>query len=150
MQLMELLARGYMRPSKSSFGAPVLFVSKKGGQMRMCIDYRALNRVTFKNNYHVPRVDDLLDSLARAKYFSRIDLKSGYYQIRVAVQDVHKTVMRTQYSSYEFLVMPFGLCNTPTTFTSIMNGIFHDEMHECVVVYIDDILIYSRNELEHA
>lgn len=149
-QLTELLARGYVRPSKSPFGAPVLFVSKKGGQMRMCIDYRALNRVTVKNNYPLPRVDDLLDRLAGARCFSRVDLKSGYYQIRVAAQDVHKTAMRTRYGSYEFLVMPFGLCNAPATFMSIMNGIFHDEMDECVVVYIDDILIYSRNEVEHA
>ena len=117
--------------------------------MRMCIDYSALNRVKVKNNYPLPRVDDLLDWLAGAKCFSRIDLKSGYYQIRVAAQDVHQTAMRTRYGSYEFLVMPFGLCNAPATFMSIMNGIFYDEMDECVVVYIDDILIYSRSEVEH-
>ena len=149
-QLTELLARGYVRPSKSPFGAPVLFVSKKGGQLQMCIDYRALNRVMVKNNYPLPRVDDLLDRLAGAKCFSRIDLKSGYYQIRVAAQDVHKMTMRTRYGSYEFFVMPFGLCNVPATFMSIMNNIFHDEMNECVVVYIDDILIYWRSEVEHA
>jgi hypothetical protein len=97
MQLTELLERGYVWPSKSPFGVPILFVSKKCGQMRMCIDYRALNRVTIKNNYHLPRVDDLLDRLAGATYFSRIDLKFGYYQIRVAAQDVHKTAMRTRY-----------------------------------------------------
>ena len=147
-QLTELLARGYVRPRKSPCDTPVLFVSKKGGQMRMCINYRALNRITVKNNYPLPRVDDLLNKLAGATYFSRIDLKSGYYQIRVAAQDVHKTAMRTWYGSYEFLVMPIGLCNAPATFMSIMNGIFYDEMDECVVVYIDDILIYSRGELD--
>ena len=150
MQLTELLARGYVRPSKSAFAAPILFVSKKGGQMRMCIDYRAFNRMTVKNNYLLPRIDDLLDRLAGAKCFCRIDLKSGYYQIRVAAQDVHKTSMRTRYGLYEFFVMPFGLCNAPATFMFIMNGIFHDEMDECVVIYIDDILIYSRSEVEHA
>ena len=116
----------------------------------MCIDYRALNQVTVKNNYPLPRIDDLLDRLTGAKCFSRIDLKSGYYQVRVAAQDVHKTAMRTCYGLYEFLVKPFGLCNAPATFVSIINGIFHDEMDECVVVYIDDILIYSRSELKHA
>ena len=147
--LTELLAIGYIRPNKSPFGVPVLFVSKKDGQLRMCVDYRALNRVTVKNNYPLPRVDDLLDRLARATHFSRVDLKSGYYQIRVANGDVHKTAMRTRYGSYEFLVIPFGLCNAPAIFMSIMNGIFHEEMDECVVVYIDDILIYSQSELDH-
>ena len=93
--------------------------------MRICINYRALNRITVKNNYHLPQVDDWLDRLAGATYFSRIDLKFGYYQIRVAVQNVHKMTMRTRYGSYELLVMPFGLCNAPATFMSIMNGIFH-------------------------
>ena len=121
--LTELLARGYVRPSKSSFGASVHFVSKNGGQLRMWIDYRALNRVTVRNNYHLPRVDDLLNMLADATYFNQIDLKSDYYQIRIAAQDVHKTAMRTRYGSYEFLVMSFGLCNAPATFMSIINDI---------------------------
>ena len=108
------------------------------------------NRVTVRNNYPLPRVDDLLDRLAGAKCFSRIDLKSNYYQVRVAAQDVYKTSMRTRYGSYEFLVIPFGLCNAPATFMSIMNGIFHVEMDECVVVYTDDILIYLRIAVEHA
>lgn len=111
--------------------------------MRMCIDYRALNRVTVKNNYPLTRVDDLLDRLAGTTYFRRIDLKSGYYQIRVAAQDVQKTAMRTWYGSYEFFVISFGLCNAPATFMSIMNGIFHEEIDRCVVIYINDILIYS-------
>lgn len=115
-QLSELLARGYMTPSKSSFGAPVLFVRKKGGQLQMCVDYRALNQVTVKNNYFLPRVGDLLDRLTGAIHFSRIDLKLGYYQIRVANEDMHKTAMRTRYDSYEFLVIPFGLYNASQPF----------------------------------
>lgn len=121
----------------------VLFVSKKGGQLRMCIDYRAFNRMTVKKNNYLPRVSDLLNWLAGATHFSRIDLNSGYYQIRVASEDMHKTAMRIRYGSYEFRVMLFRLCNAPLTFMSIMNGIIHEEMDECVVVYIDDILVYS-------
>ena len=149
-QLNELLARGYVRPSKSPYGAPVLFVDKKDGKLRMCVDYRALNKVTIKNNYPLPRIDDLFDRLAGARYFSRIDLKSGYYQIRIADEDVEKTACRTRYGSYEFLVMPFGLCNAPSTFTTLMNTIFREEMDDFVIVYIDDILVYSKTAEEHA
>jgi len=119
-------------------------VDKKDGKLRMCIDYRALNKVTIKNNYPLPRIDDLFDRLAGAKYFSRIDLKSGYYQIRIADADVEKTACRTRYGSYEFLVMPFGLCNAPSTFTTLMNTIFREEMDDFVIVYIDDILVFPR------
>lgn len=118
--------------------------------MRMCIEYRALNRVLVKNNYPLLRVYDLLDILAGAINFSQIDLKFGYYQSRIAAQDVHKRAMRTWYGSCEFLVMLLALCNALATFMSIMNGIFHVEMDECVVVYIDDILMYSRSEADHA
>lgn len=149
-QLNDLLERGYVRPSKSPYGAPVLFVDKKDGKLRMCIDYRALNKVTIKNNYPLPRIDDLFDRLAGAKYFSRIDLKSGYYQIRIADADVEKTACRTRYGSYEFLVMPFGLCNAPSTFTTLMNTIFREEMDDFVIVYIDDILVFSKTAEEHA
>ena len=149
-QLNDLLARGYIRPSKSPYGAPVLFVDKKDGKLRMCIDYRALNKVTIKNNYPLPRIDDLFDRLAGAKYFSRIDLKSGYYQIRIADGDVEKTACRTRYGSYEFLVMPFGLCNAPSTFTTLMNTIFREEMDDFVIIYIDDILVFSKTAEEHA
>ena len=109
-----------------------------------------LYSVFTNNNYHLSRVDDFLDRLAGATNFSRIDLKSGYYQIRVTNEDVHKTAMRTQYGSYEFVIMPFGLCNAPATFISIINDFVHEEMDECVMVYIDNIFIYSRNELDHA
>ena len=149
-QLNDLLSRGYIRPSKSPYGAPVLFVDKKDGKLRMCINYRALNKVTIKNNYLLPRIDDLFDWLAGAKYFSHIDLKSGYYQIRIADGEVEKTACCTRYGSYEFLVMPFGLCNVPLTFTTLMNTIFREEMNDFVIVYIDDILVYSKTAEEHA
>ena len=106
--------------------------------------------MTVKNNYLLPRVDDLLNRLADATYFSRIDLKSGYYQIRVANEDVHRTTIQTRYGSYEFLLMSFKLCNASTIFMSIMNGISYEEMDECVVIYIDDVLVYSKSELDHA
>jgi hypothetical protein len=116
----------------------------------MCIDYKALNEVTIKNNYLLPWIDYISDRLAEAKYFNRIDLKSRYYQIRIANKDVKKTACRTRYGSYEFLVMPFGLCNTPSTFTTFMNTIFREEIDDFVIVYIDDILVYSKTAEEHA
>ena len=149
-QLTELMERGYIRPSKSPFGAPVLFVSKKNGKFRMCVDYRALNKITVKNNYPLSRADDLMDRLSGAKYFTRIDLKSGYYQIRVAEKDVEKMACRTRYGSYEFVVMPFGLCNAPATFTTMINSIFHNETHDFVIIYIDDILVFSKTLEDHA
>jgi hypothetical protein len=149
-QLRELSSKGYICQSKSPYGAPVLFVEKKDGKLRMCVDYRALNKVTIKNNYPLPQIDDLFDRLAGAKYFSRIALKSGYYQICIAEDDTEKTAYRTRYGSYEFLVMPFGLCNAPSTFTTLMNTVFHEQMDEFVIVYIDDILVYSKTAEEHA
>jgi hypothetical protein len=124
VQLEELLAKGYIKPSKSPYGAPVLFVHKKDGTLRMCVDYRALNKVTMKNRYPLPRIDDLFDRLSGAKVFSRIDLRSRYYQIRIAQGDEEKTACRTRYGSYKFLVMPFGLTNTPATFCTLKNDIF--------------------------
>lgn len=115
----------------------------------MCVECRALNKVTIKNNYLLPRADDLLDRLARSKFFLRIDFKSGYYQIRAAKGDIENTACRTRYGSYEFLVMPFGLCNAPTTFTTMMNSMFQKETGEFVIIYINDILIYSKTEKDH-
>jgi hypothetical protein len=149
VQLEELLAKGYIKPSKSPYGAPVLFVHKKDGTLRMCVDYRALNKATVKNRYPLPRIDDLFDRLSGAKVFSRIDLRLGYYQIRIAEGDEEKTACCMRYGSYEFLMMPFGLTNAPATFCTLMNDIFREWLDDFVVVYIDDILIYSSSLEEH-
>ena len=148
-QLAELVNAGYVEPSKSPYGAPVLFVHKKDGGMRMCIDYRALNKLTVKNSYPLPRIDELLDRLRGARIFSKIDLRSGYHQIRVADGDVEKTAFRTRYGHFQFKVMPFGLTNAPATFMHLMNSIFREYLDEFVIVFLDDILIYSRNLADH-
>lgn len=154
-QLKDLLERGLIQPSASPYGAPVLFAKKKlddgtWGGLRMCIDYRALNKVTVKNRYPLPRVDELLDRLHGATIFSKMDLMSGYHQIRIRPEDVHKTAFRTRYGLYEFTVMPFGLCNAPATFQRLMNDILRPYLDKFVVVYLDDILIYSKTPEEHA
>ena len=148
-QLNELLDKKFIQPSKSPFGAPVLFVKKKDGSMRMCVDYRALNKLTKKNSYPLPRVDELLDRLQGARYFSKIDLRSGYHQVRISDGDVEKTAFRTRYGHYEFLVLPFGLTNAPATFMHLMQQVFKEYLDEFVIVFLDDILIYSRTEAEH-
>ncbi len=150
VQLEELLAKGYIKPSKSPYGAPVFFVYKKDGTLRMCVDYRTFNKATVKNRYPLLRINDLFDHFSGAKVFSKIDLRSGYYQIRIAEGDEEKTACRTRYGSYEFLVMPFGLTNAPATFCTLMNDIFREWFNDFVVVYIDDILIYSGSLEEHA
>ncbi|GJS04093.1 putative nucleotidyltransferase, ribonuclease H [Tanacetum coccineum] len=146
---LELLERGFIQPSVSPWGAPVLFVKKKDGSMRLCIDYRELNRVTIQNRYPLPRIDDLFDQLQGAKYFSKIDLRSGYHQLQVRPEDIPKTAFRTRYGHYEFLVMPFGLTNAPAVFMDLMNRVFHDYLDKSIVVFIDDILVYSKSKEEH-
>ncbi|GJQ89291.1 putative nucleotidyltransferase, ribonuclease H [Tanacetum coccineum] len=149
-QLQELTDRGFIRPSTSPWGAPVLFVKKKDGSFRMCIDYRELNKLTIKNRYPLPRIDDLFDQLQGSSVYSKIDLRSGYHQLRVREEDIPKTAFKTRYRHYEFQVMPFGLTNAPAVFMDLMNRVCKPYLDKFVIVFIDDILIYSRNEEEHA
>ena len=149
IQLQELLDQGFIQPSISPWGAPVLFVRKKDGTLRLCIDYRQLNRVTIKNRYPLPRIDDLFDQLRGTCVFSKIDLRSGYYQLKIKSEDVPKTAFRTRYGHYEFLVMPFGLTNAPAAFMDLMNRVFQPYLDRFVIVFIDDILVYSRSESDH-
>jgi hypothetical protein len=148
-QIDELLEKGYIRPSTSPWAAPVLFVEKKDGTKRMCIDYRALNEVTIKNKYPLPRIEDLFDQLRGASVFSKIDLRSGYRQLRIRPSDISKTAFITKYGLYEFTVMSFYLTNAPAFFMNLMNNVFMDYLNKFVVVFIDDILIYSQSEEEH-
>ncbi|KAL4016769.1 hypothetical protein IC575_024426 [Cucumis melo] len=149
VQLQELLDKGFIRPSLSPWGAPVLFVKKKDGSMRLCIDYRELNKVTVKNRYPLPRIDDLFDQLQGATVFSKIDLRSGYHQLRIKDGDVPKTAFRSRYGHYEFIVMSFCLTNAPAVFMDLMNRVFREFLDTFVIVFIDDILIYSKTEAEH-
>ncbi|KAA0061189.1 ty3-gypsy retrotransposon protein [Cucumis melo var. makuwa] len=149
VQLQELLDKGFIRSSVSPWGAPVLFVKKKDGSMRLCIDYRELNKVTVKNRYPLPRIDDLFDQLQGATVFSKIDLRSGYHQLRIKDGDVPKTAFRSRYGHYEFIVMSFGLTNAPAVFIDMINRVFREFLDTFVIVFIDDILIYSKTEAQH-
>ncbi|GJZ59750.1 putative reverse transcriptase domain-containing protein [Tanacetum coccineum] len=149
-QLQELADRGFIRPSTSPWGAPVLFVKNKYGSFRMCIDYWELNKLTVKNRYPLPRIDDLFDQLQGLSVYSKIDLRSGFHQLRVRDEDIPKTAFRTRYGHYEFQVMPFGLTNAPAVFMDLMNRVCKPYLDKFVIVFIDDILIYSRNKEEHA
>ncbi|GJV52978.1 putative nucleotidyltransferase, ribonuclease H [Tanacetum coccineum] len=148
-QLKELQDKGFIRPSSSPWGAAVLFVKKKDGSFRMCIDYREMNKLTVKNRYPLPRIDDLFDQLQGSQYFSKIDLMSGYHQLRVHEDDIPKTAFRTRYEHFKFTVMPFGLTNAPAVFKDLMNGVCRPYLDKFVIVFIDDILIYSKTRKEH-
>ncbi|GJV68804.1 putative reverse transcriptase domain-containing protein [Tanacetum coccineum] len=148
-QLKELYDKGFIRPSSSSWGAPILFVKKKDGSFRMCIDYYELNKLTVKNHYPLPRIDDLFDQLQGSIIYSKIDLRLGYHQLRVREEDIPKTVFRTRYGHYKFRVMTFGLTNVPAVFMDLMNRMCKPYLDKFVIVFINDILIYSHNEKEH-
>ncbi|KAJ0855655.1 putative nucleotidyltransferase, Ribonuclease H [Helianthus annuus] len=148
-QLQELSDKGFIRPSFSPWGAPVLFVKKKDGSFRMCIDYRELNMLTIKNRYPLPRIDDLFDQLQGATCFSKIYLRSGYHQLRVFEEDIPKTAFRTRYGHYEFTVMPFGLTNAPAVFMDLMNKVCKPYLDKFIIVFIDDISIYSKTRADH-
>ena len=148
-QIEAYLSSKQVRPSTSPFGAPVLLVKKKDGSMRMCVDYRGLNAITEKNNFPLPRIDDLHDQLTHAKYFTKLDLYSGYHQIPIKPGDEYKTAFTSRYGTFEFLVMPFGLTNAPATFQTAMNALFYDWLDDFVIVYLDDILIYSPTLDQH-
>jgi hypothetical protein len=145
VQLNELLDKGYVHPSSSPCGCPTLFVKKKDQSLRLCVDYRSLKAVTIKNKYPLSRINILFDQLAGAKVFSKVDLRSGYHQIKIRLKDVPKTTFSTRYGLYEYLVMSFGLTNAPAHFMYMMNSVFMPKLDKFVVIFIDDILIYSKS-----
>jgi hypothetical protein len=148
-QLTELQEAGYIRPSSSPWGAPVLFVQKKDGSQRMCVDYRSINDVAVKNKYPLPHIEDLFDQMRGARVFSKIDLRSRYHQMKIRPSDIPKTTFSTRYGLYEFTVMSFGLTNAPTYFMNMMNKVFMEYLNRFVVVFIDDSLIYSKSDSDH-
>ena len=148
VQLQELLDKGFIRPSTSPWGAPVLFATNKDKTLRLCIDYRQLNKVTVKNRYPLPRIDNLFNQLRGARVYSKID-RTSYHQLRVREIDIPKTKFRMRYGHFEFTVMPFGLTNAPATFMNLMHRVFQPYLDQFFVVFMDDILIYSQSEWEN-
>ena len=139
----------YIRPSVSAWGAPVLFVKNKDETLRLCINYRQLNKMTIKNKYTLPRINDLFNRVGGTEIFSKLDLRSGYHQVRIKYEDISKTTYRTRYGHYKFFFIPFGLTNVPTIFMCLMNSIFSRYLDKFVLVFIDDILVYSKTKEEH-
>jgi hypothetical protein len=148
-QLDDMLRKGLILPSASPWGSPIIFVDKRDGTTRLCVDYRKLNDVTIKNKYPLPKIEDLFDQLTGAQVFSKIDLRTGYHQLKIRATDIPKTAFTTRYGLYEYNVMSFGLTNAPAYFMNLMNKIFMNFLDKFVVVFIDDILIYSKSEEEH-
>jgi hypothetical protein len=149
IQLHKFLDKEYIRPSVSPWGAPVLFVKKKDGTLRLCINYRQLNKMTIKNKYPLHRINDLFDQVGGAKTFSKLDLRSSYHQLRIKDEDIKKKTFRTRYEHYEFVFIPFGLTNALATFMCLMNNILSQYLDKFVVVFIDDIMVYSKMEEKH-
>lgn len=143
------MEKGLIHPSVSPWGAPMIFVKKKDGSSRLCIDYRQLNKVTIKNRYPLPCIDDLFNLIKGGKIFSKIDLKSGYHQLRIMEVDIHKTAFHTRYGHYEFTTLPFGLTNAPAVFMSLMNGVFRTLLDHFMLIFLDEIFIYSRMREEY-
>lgn len=147
--LADALAKGWIRPSTSSAGAPVIFVPKKGGKLRLCVDYRGLNRITKKDRTPLPLISEILDRLSGTKYYTKLDLKDAYHRLRIRGGDEWKTAFRTRYGLFEYLVLPFGLSNAPSTFQAYINYALKGLLDDICIVYLDDILIYSDSLEQH-